>query len=239
MKNTMKMILFVGALSLALTQANQKKPTDERLMKPDSPVKETPDNTIVRFDTMTEEINEIRYDKYAVTSSLSDFPTLNPVVVHFAISLILVAALLQMLNVFLFKKDIAWIVFLLIVAGFIAAVISIRNFQPQTAGLAERAAIIVKMHEEWAEWTVRTSFLALILQSVYLFITRFEKQAINYLGNAGDFICKRNRALMILIGIIMLSSAICVAWAGHLGTRLVHIEGAKPSIYMTPAFMNI
>ncbi len=224
----MKFFLFVSAISIAMTQANQRKIIDSGRLQADTLVKEAPDNTTVRVDTMSEEIDVIKYDKYSVSTDMSDLPTLHPLIVHFAISLIIVGAFLQLLNVFLFKKDLAWVVFLLISAGFITAIISDNNFQPQTLGLARRAAIVVNMHEIWAQWTIRTAFLALILQIIHLFITRFDKVIMSPSGNTKPTDFKRSRLVMTLIAVILLTSAFSVIRAGHLGSQLVHIEGTGP-----------
>lgn len=229
MRGSMRFILFVGAISLALThQANQKQVIDTGILPSDTLVKAVPDNTKVIVDTMPENLDEIKYDKYAVRADLSEFPTLHPIVVPFAVSFVLVSALLQFLNVFLFKKDIAWIVFLLILAGFVAAVISSRSFHPHTTGLAERAAIVVGMHERWAEWTIRTAFLALILQIVHLFTTRFDKSFRSAPYNKHGSENRRARIFMLIIAVIMLASAFSVVRTGRLGAQLVHVEGVGP-----------
>lgn len=225
MKGSMKFILFVGTISLALTQqANQKQIVDSGLINPDTLAKEVPDNTSVKVDTMREKIEDIKYDKYAVVADRSDFPTLNPMVINFAISLILVAGLLQLLNVFLFKKDIAWIVFLLILAGFVAAIISSRNFHPYTAVLSGSAAAVMGVHEKLAEWTIRTAFLALILQVIHLFLTRFESMFIALTEIKKGFSHKSNRIFMVAIALIILTSAFCVFRAAHLGSQLISLR---------------
>jgi len=227
MKGPAKLILFVGAISLAYTQANQKV-AEPVYIQPDAMMSESADNTTVKVDTMSEKIEDIKYDRYNVVSNLIEFSTINPVNVYFAILLIIVATLLQGLNVFVFKKDIAWIVFLLIVGGFAAVLISSRNFQPQTEGLVRRAALIMEMHQNWAQWTIRTGFLAIILQIIHLHITKFDKVIITTHRNTAAFPSRKNRMLMTLIVMIMLSSAFCVVRAGHLGAQLVHIEGVGP-----------
>jgi hypothetical protein len=227
MSYSMKFVLLVGVISLALTQAKQNQVIDTGKVQPDTLVKAVPDNTRVNVDTMMEEIDAIKYDKYSVTADLSDFPTLHPIVVHFAVSLIVFAAFLQLLNVILIKKDLVWTVLLLILAGFISAILSSRNFHPQTTGLAQRAAIVLEMHDKWAIWTIRTALLAIILQVVYLFIAGFDKVSMNIRQNMSG-LKKRNRIFMLLIAIIMIVSAYCVVHAGHLGAQLVHIEGVGP-----------
>lgn len=222
----MKFILFVGTISLALTQqANQKLVVETGLIQTDTLVKEKPDNTAVKVDTMPEKIEDIKYVKYVAIADMPDFPTLNPIVNNLAISLIIFAALLQLLNVFLFKKDLAWIVFLFILAGFVAAIIASRNFHPYTSGLAERAAIVMGVHEKMAEWTIRTALLALILQVVHLFFTRFDSVLKIVNGTRQRFSYRNNRIFMLAIALVLLTSSICVCRSWHLGAQLVHVEG--------------
>lgn len=225
MKGSMKFILFVGTISLALTQhANQKQIAEAGIMHPDTLKKEVSDNTTVKVDTMGEKIEDIKYDKYGVMAGSAEFPTLHPMVVNVAVLLILFAGLLQLLNVFLFKKDIAWIVFLLILAGLSAAIISSRNFQPYTAGLAERAAVIMGVHERLAEWTIRTAFLGLLLQIVHLFLTRFEMVLFALTEIKKEFSYRINRIFMVTIALIILTSAFCVFRAAHLGSQLISLR---------------
>ncbi|HLN54601.1 MAG TPA: hypothetical protein VK207_01345 [Bacteroidales bacterium] len=226
MKGSMKFILFVGTISLALTQqANQKQIVESGFIQSDTLVKEKPDHTAVNVDTMPEKIEDIKYDRFAAIADMPDFPTLNPMVDHFAISLILFAAILQLLNVFLFKKDLAWIVFLFILAGFIAAIFASRNFHPYTSGLAERAAVVMGVHEKMAEWTIRTALLALILQVIHLFLTRFDNVFKAVSATRQRLHYRSNRIFMAAIALILLTSSICVYSAGHLGAQLVHVEG--------------
>ena len=158
-------------------------------------------------------------------SDLDDFPSLYPIAVHFAISLIVVAAFLQLMNIFFFKKDIAWIILLLIITGFAAALILSKSLYPQTTGLAERAAEILEHHDLWVQWTLRTAFAAVILQIIHLGITRFDKLTITSSRKTG-ISYRKNRFIMMIIAVIMLASTYSVLRTGHLGAQLVHIEGA-------------
>ncbi len=122
MKSPARFILFVGAISLAYTQAIPKVAAPAHVQH-NLMMVESADKTAVRVDTMSEDFEDIKYNKYNVVTSLIDFPAFNFGIVYFAILLIIVAAGLQLLNVLIFKTDKSWIVFLLIVAGF-AAIIS-------------------------------------------------------------------------------------------------------------------
>lgn len=227
MSSSLKYIIFGSIISLALSHTNQKERVDTNLVKPDTLNQASSDNTTVRVDTMAEDINEIRYGKTSIHANLDDFPSLHPIVVHFAISLIVVAALLQLMNIFFFKKDIAWIILLLIVIGFVAALISSKSLHPQTTGLAERTAEILEYHDVWAQWTLRTAFAAVILQIIHMGITRFDKLTFTTPRKTGIPL-RKNRLIMMIIAVIMLASTYSVLRTGHFGAQLVHIEGVGP-----------
>ena len=212
MKGHARLIMFVGAISLAYTQANQKieKPVH---IQQDLMMSQSPDKTSVRVDTMSEKIEDIKYEKYNIVTSSVDLPTLYTGIIYFALSLIIVAAVLQFLNVFIFKKDVAWIVFFLIVAGFIAELVWGQNFQPHEEGLVRRAALLHQTQENWALWTIRTAFLAIVLQMIHLVVTNFGKVLVLSHNHKGGIIYRRNRILMSLILVTMLSSAFCIVLA--------------------------
>jgi hypothetical protein len=215
--------MFVGAISLAYTQTNQKV-MDPVHIQPVLLMSESADKTAVRVDTMKEKIEDIKYEKFNIVTNPIVLSTLNPGMVYFAISLIIVAAFLQLLNVFIYKKDVAWIVFFLIVSGFIAELFWGRNFQPQLEGLVQRASLLPETQENWVLWTVRTAFLAILLQMIHLFVTKFEKVLVSSHHHKAGMIYRRNRILMSLILITMLSSAFCVVLAERLESKQDHNE---------------
>lgn len=233
MSSSIKYIIFGSVLSLALSHAPQKERVDTGNVKPDTLKQAEPDNTIVRVDTMAEDIDEIRYGKAAISAPPGEFPSLHPVIVHFAITLIVIASFLQLMNLFLFKKDIAWIIFMLIIAGFAAAVLSSRVLYLQTTGLTGSAAEVLQFHDLWAHWTLRSAFAALILQIIHLGMTRFDKLS-RVARNASGTYHKKIRLIMLVIAAVMIVSVYSILRVGHFGSQLVDILHQS-----TPAFMNI
>lgn len=227
MSSTLKYVIFGSIISLALSHPTQRERIDSGLFVPDTLNQASPDNTMVKVDTMAEDINEIRYGKVTIPAELRDFPSLHPGIVYFAISLIVVAALLQLMNVFFFKKDIAWIVFLLIVTGFAAAWLSSMTLHP--SGLTDKAAELLAYYDLWIQWTLRTALAALILQIIHLGITRFDKLTFLSSGRPGVSY-RKNKLIMLTIAAVMIASAYSVLRTGHFGAQLVHIEGAGPMV---------
>ncbi|MBN8651515.1 MAG: hypothetical protein J0L67_08805 [Cytophagales bacterium] len=164
----------------------------------------------VAGDTVHHHDEGMAHDERKVTADLADFPTLHPLIVHFAIVLIIVAAAMQLLNLYFMKKEISWIITAILFAGVLAAWFASKNFHPHTHGLTEHAKQVLAQHDRWADWTVNSGIVALILQLLNLFLF------------------KNMRWAAATIAIVLAVSAYSVARAGHYGAQLVHIEGIGP-----------
>ncbi len=145
-----------------------------------------------------------------VTADLADFPTIHPLIVHFAIVLLIVGAILAVVNIYFTKRELAWTAFALVLVGFAAAYLAGRNFHPHTHGLTDHAKLVLEQHDLWADWTINLGFVGLLLQAVNLFVFRSKRWA------------------MAIVAVVLLSAAYAVAQAGHYGAQLVHIEGVGP-----------
>lgn len=145
-----------------------------------------------------------------ISASLQDFPTLHPLIVHFAIVLLIVGSIIQMVNVYFLKKELAWISFCIILIGFITAYLASRNFHPHTHGLTEQAKLVLEQHDFWADWTINLSLTGLVLQAINFFYMRYKRWA------------------MAIVTIVLIGAGYSVAQAGHFGSQLVHIEGVGP-----------
>lgn len=164
----------------------------------------------------------------AITAELADFPTLHPMIVHFAIVLIIVAAVIQLLNVFLLKKEIAWIVGGLIFIGFLAAWFASRNFHPHTHGISEHAKLVLEQHDKWADWTINTAVAGLIAQIIYLIYISYRPRSLAAPANSDGARSKLKLGIAIATALVLGFSGYCVARAGHYGAQLVHLEGIGP-----------
>lgn len=184
----------------------------------------------VQEDTIHHHDDGMKPDESKVTADLDDFPSLHPLIVHFAIVLIIVAAALQLLNVFLLKKELAWIIAAILLIGFLAAWFASRNFHPHTHGLSKHAELVLGQHDKFADWTINTAMAALALQIIYLVVLLRYTRKMNTTPVEGidGFAAKLNRISAVVIALVLLSSAYCVSRAGHYGSQLVHIEGVGP-----------
>lgn len=227
MKKYVSYILVATMISVPVFQkCPVVKVTSEK--KDDTLIKAVPDNTKISLDTIVEEVEQIPAGRDAITGRFYEFSTLHPVFEHFSISLIVVAALLQFLNIFLFKKDIAWIVFLLLITGMVTAIIASKYFHPETTGLNLRATEFLDLHDQWSQWTLRATFAALILQIIYLFVTRVNPASLKLPGYRIRLTFRITRLFISVIAFLMMISAYSVVKAGHYGTHLVHVEGFGP-----------
>lgn len=164
----------------------------------------------IQGDTIHHHDDAMKPDESKIGASLSDFPTLHPIIVHSAIVLIIVAALLQLINVYWMKREIRWIVTGILLVGVVAAWLASKNFHPHTHGISEHAKLVLSEHDKWADLTIYFGFAASLFQI------------------ANHFVFKDKRWASTLVAILLVISAYCVAHAGHYGAQLVHIEGIGP-----------
>lgn len=150
-------------------------------------------------------------DKTAIIQEPTGFSTLHPLVVHFPIVLLIIAALLQLVGLFYSKGSWDYITLFLLAGGVVGAYLSGSFFHPHTEGLTSNAAEILERHELFASLTLYSSIAALLLKI------------------AGVFIFKsRKRFFEIATVINLLFSAVSVSIAGHWGAYLTHVEGVGP-----------
>ncbi len=141
---------------------------------------------------------------------LDAFDNLHPLVVHFPIVLLLFAALFQGIQLFVLKRNLDWVIFLLIGSGFIGAYVAGAYVHPHTHGLTDIAQSVLDNHDQYADWTVWSSALAAVLKGISLFWV------------------KLRRGFEIAVFLVMAFSAFSVSQAGHYGAQLVYIQGVGP-----------
>jgi hypothetical protein len=122
----------------------------------------------VQGDTVHHHAEGMRPNDSKVTADLDDFPSLHPLIVHFAIALIIIAAALQLLNTILLKNEVAWIIGGLLFAGCAAAWLASTKYHPHTHGISDHAKLVLEQHDKWADWTNRSALVGLILHIAYL-----------------------------------------------------------------------
>lgn len=161
-------------------------------------------------DTVHQHDEGMKIDESKVTADLNDFPSIHPLIVHFAIVLIIVAAGIQLLNIYFMKKEIAWIITAILFAGVLTAWAAGKNFHPHTHGISEHAKLVLDQHDKWADCTIYSGIVALILHAVNLFVFKDKRWAV------------------AVVTLVLAVSAYSVSRAGHYGAQLVHIEGIGP-----------
>lgn len=142
-----------------------------------------------------------------VDAAMSDFSNLHPLVVHFPIVLLLLAFLAQVISFFLWKKQLNWATFLLLIGGFLGAYIASTYVHPHTTGLSEAAKLVLEKHDLFADYTIWLSGLGLLLKGISLFIL------------------KDKVWFEIVIALLLAGAAYSVSQAGHYGATLAHIHG--------------
>lgn len=141
---------------------------------------------------------------------ITAFPNYHPLVVHFPIVFLLVAALFQLLSFFIYKREFGMTTFILLTLGAISAWVSSNVFHAHTQELNSPAKEILETHEQMASLTWWFALSALLFKSLSLFYF------------------KRSLWVELLVTVLLIVSSVTVSIAGHHGAMLVHIQGIGP-----------
>lgn len=138
------------------------------------------------------------------------FPNYHPLVVHFPIVLIMVAALFQVLAFFVYKNEFSFAALLLLFLGTITVWLASNTFHAHAAALPEPLNTIFEEHELLAEYTWWLALAALIVKAV------------------SHFVLKRKWWSEGIVVALLIAASITVSIAGHHGAQLVHMGGVGP-----------
>ena len=135
-----------------------------------------------------------------VMADFEDFPNLHPLVVHVPIMMLPLAALLQLIGFFVFKREISWIVLGIVVFGFIGAYAASNWTHPHVAELPSDIQKVYDAHDTYASWTLWLSGIAVLLKVGSHFFL--------------------NRAVWAegVVVLVLLASTYTVSIAGHYGS---------------------
>jgi uncharacterized membrane protein len=141
-----------------------------------------------------------------------DFPSLHPFAVHFPIVLILLAVAFQAIVVLKPNwQQIRWASLSIIAVGFLSAWATSTIFHAEPMpGTPKDAMAMFESHEKYAQYTLWTSGLTLLLKGI------------------GDFYKIFKRSYNMLVLVVAIAAAIFLSIAGHHGARLTHIAGVGP-----------
>ncbi|MCX6180301.1 MAG: hypothetical protein NT150_00040 [Bacteroidetes bacterium] len=170
-------------------------------------VKETKDTSMAKMEMPTTHL--MCEDKMQM-QTMDSFPNYHPLIAHFPIVLLIVAALLQLIGLFVFKKEMSWIVMGILLAGVITTFLATNVFHAHAKDLSEKVNEMFELHEKMAYLTLWTSLLALVAKI------------------ASHFFLLGKRWAEIVVTLLLFTSAITVSITGHHGAKLVYIEGVGP-----------
>ncbi|MEK6480441.1 hypothetical protein WJR50_23055 [Catalinimonas sp. 4WD22] len=145
-----------------------------------------------------------------VGADFDDFPNLHPLLVHFPIVLLILAAILGIFNIFFLKQELNWVLTIVIFVATLGAYAAGRWYHPHTHDLTAQAKLVLEQHDLYADWTIYLSIAALIAQLIH------------------HFIIKGKRWSMVAVALILIGGAYTVSHAAHYGSQLVYIEGVGP-----------
>lgn len=144
-------------------------------------------------------------------ATISEFPSLHPLIVHFPIVLLILAALTQLVGLFVLKRELGWVTLALVALGLVGAYVSGSYAHPHTTDdISPRAAMWLQEHEAYAAYTLWLALAGTGLKATSLFLLRGRWWA--------------EVAVLLVLG----GAAGAVGLAAHHGAQLVHLEGIGP-----------
>lgn len=144
----------------------------------------------------------------SVAPPLAAFPTLHPLVVHFPIVLLLLAAIIYPIALFLRNRTLLYTSIAVAAAGLAGGVLAAYFVHPHTTGLTPEARGALANHDRFAYATIYAAAAAVSLQLFGLIL--------------------RRRWLEFVAAGTLVASAVLVLVAGHFGAELTHLHGVGP-----------
>lgn len=143
------------------------------------------------------------------SGGISEFPNYHPLVVHFPLVLLIVAACMQAGLLFLQNRAYNYAVTLITVVGFLTGLLAATVFHAHPAhNINPVAHQIFEEHETFAFITLWLSGMAAIIKIAGMFI--------------------RKRWIEVAALVFLIGSGVSVSIAGHHGSELVYKQGVGP-----------
>lgn len=139
-----------------------------------------------------------------------EFPNYHPLVVHFPIVLLIIAALFQILSFFLYGKEFSMATLILLFVGAVSVWLASNTFHAHPAGMPEDVRRLYEEHELLANYTWWLALAALASKAV------------------SHFFLDRKWWSEAVVLVLLVGASITVSIAGHHGAQLVHIKGVGP-----------
>lgn len=209
-------ILFFSFTTKVLGHGGEKydkKGIEEIAVGPTSQVHDSDDHGIPPEEEGHEsgtKNNRQQVNQSNITASFDEFPNLHPLVVHVPIMMLILAALLEIIGFFVFKKAMSWIVLGFVIVGFFGAYAAAVLTHPHVGQLPEQARKVYEEHGMYGTWTLWLSGIAVLLKI------------------ASHFVFHGRIWAELVVTVVLIASAYTVSMAGHHGSQLVFIEGVGP-----------
>lgn len=142
---------------------------------------------------------------------MEQFPNYHPMIVHFPIVLLVLAAVMQLVGFGVKNKGFHYTILVFAVLGYASAYFAAAWRHPQINREAVSAAVqlIYDEHQLYARWSVYLGGAGAALKGVELYF-------------------RQRYFLVVLTALALLGAAAAVAISGHHGAQLVHIHGIGP-----------
>ena len=142
---------------------------------------------------------------------MEQFPNYHPMIVHFPIVLLVLAAVMQLVGFGVKNKGVHYTILVFAVLGYASAYFAAawRHPQIEREMVSAAAQLIYDEHQWYARWSVYLGGAGAVLKGVEMYF--------------------RQRLFLVLLTALALSSAaVAVGISGHHGAELVHIYGIGP-----------
>jgi uncharacterized membrane protein len=142
---------------------------------------------------------------------MTDFPNYHPMIVHFPIVLLLLAAAMQTCGFWVKNKGFQYTILAFSVLGYASAYFAAAWRHPQIDREMVNAAaqLIFDEHQWYARWSVYLGGAGAVLKGVELYF-------------------RQRFFLVFLTSLVLIGSAVAVGISGHHGAELVYKHGIGP-----------